>query len=78
MSGHIKASLITAIAESIGIDKLSPDAAKVLAPDIEYRLRDIVQVILELGLIGMCMCEQALSQHLQACSEGLGAQARLL
>lgn len=32
------------IADSAGITKLSADAAKVLAPDVEYRLREIIQV----------------------------------
>lgn len=32
------------IADSVCIPKLSADAAKVLAPDVEYRLREIIQV----------------------------------
>ena len=44
MSGHISAELVSAIAESLGIKDLSADAASVLAPDVEYRVRDIVQV----------------------------------
>lgn len=40
----MKAALISAIAESIGISDLSDDAARVLAPDVEYRVRDILQV----------------------------------
>lgn len=31
-------------AQSIGINNLSPDAALALAPDVEYRLREIMQV----------------------------------
>ena len=49
MSGHIKPDLIAAVAESVGIEKLSPEAARILAPDIEYRLRDVVQVCLVFG-----------------------------
>jgi hypothetical protein len=44
MSGHVKPALISAIAESIGIVDLSDDAARTLAPDVEYRVRDILQV----------------------------------
>lgn len=42
--GHVKPALISAIAESIGIADLSDDASRVLAPDVEYRVRDILQV----------------------------------
>ncbi len=31
------------IADSVGVSKLSTDAAKALAPDVEYRLREIIQ-----------------------------------
>uniref|UniRef100_A0A0C9RR19 TSA: Wollemia nobilis Ref_Wollemi_Transcript_21826_2045 transcribed RNA sequence n=1 Tax=Wollemia nobilis TaxID=56998 RepID=A0A0C9RR19_9CONI len=34
---------IEVIAQSIGINNLSPDAAQALAPDVEYRLREIMQ-----------------------------------
>jgi hypothetical protein len=44
MSGHVTPALIAAIAESIGISSLSDEAACVLAPDVEYRVRDILQV----------------------------------
>lgn len=37
---------IEVIAQSIGISNLSPDAALALAPDVEYRMREIMQVIL--------------------------------
>lgn len=37
-------STIKAIAHSVDIPKLSDDAAKTLAPDVEYRLREVVQV----------------------------------
>lgn len=42
--GHVKPALISAIAESLGITDLSDDGARVLAPDVEYRVRDILQV----------------------------------
>jgi hypothetical protein len=40
----VKPSLVKAIAESIGISSLQIEASKVLAPDVEYRVRDILQV----------------------------------
>ncbi|KAF6144976.1 hypothetical protein GIB67_013327 [Kingdonia uniflora] len=36
---------IEVIAQSIGISNLSPDVALALAPDVEYRVREIMQVI---------------------------------
>lgn len=36
---------IEVIAQSIGIANLSADAALALAPDVEYRMREIMQVI---------------------------------
>jgi hypothetical protein len=47
MSGNVTPALIAAIAESLGISSLSPEAASVLAPDVEYRVRDILQVSLD-------------------------------
>lgn len=35
---------IEVIAQSIGINNLSQDAAEALAPDVEYRMREIMQV----------------------------------
>lgn len=35
---------IEVIAQSIGITNLSPDVALALAPDVEYRVREIMQV----------------------------------
>lgn len=35
---------IEVISQSIGINNLSPDVALALAPDVEYRLREIMQV----------------------------------
>jgi transcription initiation factor TFIID subunit 6 len=40
----IHPNAIKAIAHSIDIPKLSDEAAKTLAPDVEYRLREVVQV----------------------------------
>lgn len=36
---------IEVIAQSIGITNLLPEAALMLAPDVEYRVREIMQVI---------------------------------
>lgn len=41
---------LKAIAESVGIADLSDDVAKLLAPDAEYRLREIAQVSVHLRL----------------------------
>lgn len=38
-------ALIDAIAHSIDIPKLSAEAARALAPDVEYKLRELVQVV---------------------------------
>lgn len=35
---------IEVIAQSIGITNFSPDVALALAPDVEYRVREIMQV----------------------------------
>lgn len=35
---------IEVIAQSIGIANLSPDVSLALAPDVEYRVREIMQV----------------------------------
>lgn len=35
---------IEVIAQNIGINNLSPDVALDLAPDVEYRVREIMQV----------------------------------
>jgi transcription initiation factor TFIID subunit 6 len=40
----IHPNTIKAIAQSVDIPKLSDEAAKTLAPDVEYRLREVVQV----------------------------------
>jgi hypothetical protein len=39
----IEASFVHVVAEGLGI-KPTPDASTTLAPDVEYRLREIVQV----------------------------------
>lgn len=44
MSGYVRPALISAIADSIGISDVSGEVARVLAPDVEYRVRDILQV----------------------------------
>jgi transcription initiation factor TFIID subunit 6 len=35
---------IEVIAQSIGISNLSPDVSLALAPDVEYRLHEVIQV----------------------------------
>jgi hypothetical protein len=40
----VKASSLQVLADSMGVPKLSDEAAKALAPDLEYRMRDIIQV----------------------------------
>lgn len=39
----VKASSLQVLADSMGVPKLSDEAAKALAPDLEYRMRDIIQ-----------------------------------
>lgn len=43
---------IEVVAQSIGIPNLSPEVSLALAPDVEYRLREIMQVVLVL-LLGL-------------------------
>jgi transcription initiation factor TFIID subunit 6 len=43
----VEPSTLQVIADSVGIPKLSTDAAKALAPDVEYRIREIIQVGLD-------------------------------
>jgi transcription initiation factor TFIID subunit 6 len=38
---------IHVIAQTIGITNLHDDVAKELAPDVEYRMREIMQVLLD-------------------------------
>lgn len=40
----VQAPSLQALADSMGVPKLSDEAAKALAPDVEYRMRDIIQV----------------------------------
>lgn len=45
MSGsYITPATVQAIAHSLDIPHLSDEAAKALAPDVEYRLREVIQV----------------------------------
>ncbi len=44
MGSTITPGQVDAIAHSIDIPKLAPAAAKALAPDVEYRLRELIQV----------------------------------
>mmetsp|Transcript_20274 Transcript_20274/g.56214 ORF Transcript_20274/g.56214 Transcript_20274/m.56214 type:complete len:544 (+) Transcript_20274:56-1687(+) len=43
MSFHIQASMMQIVAQSMNIPNLSDEAAQALAPDVEYRLREIIQ-----------------------------------
>lgn len=47
----IQPDSIKAIAHSIDLPRLSDEAAKTLAPDVEYRLREVVQV-----RVSVCAC----------------------
>lgn len=40
----VQPSTIHAIAQSLEVGAVSDEAAKALSPDVEYRLREIVQV----------------------------------
>ena len=40
----VKTSTVHAIAQSLEVSSVNEEAAKALAPDVEYRLREIVQV----------------------------------
>jgi transcription initiation factor TFIID subunit 6 len=44
----VEPGTLQVIADSIGIPKLSADAAKVLAPDVEYRIREVIQVTIRM------------------------------
>ena len=39
----VTSSSIKVIAEAVGISNLKDEVAEALAPDVEYRLRDLVQ-----------------------------------
>lgn len=41
----VQPSTIRAIAQSLEVGAVSDEAAKALSPDMEYRLREVVQVI---------------------------------
>ncbi|PRQ32058.1 putative transcription factor Hap3/NF-YB family [Rosa chinensis] len=41
---NVPKEAIEVVAQSIGITNLSPDVALALTPDIEYRIREIMQV----------------------------------
>lgn len=46
---------IHVIAQTIGITNLHDDVAKELAPDVEYRMREIMQVVDGIWFCGFCM-----------------------
>ena len=41
----VQAATVLAIAQSLEVGTVSEEAAKALAPDVEYRLRETVQVL---------------------------------
>lgn len=41
---NVPKEAIEVVAQSIGISNLSPDVALALTPDVEYRVREIMQV----------------------------------
>lgn len=45
-SSFIQPGTIKAIAETVDVTGLSDEAAKALAPDVEYRLREVIQASL--------------------------------
>ena len=40
---HLPGESVKVIAQSVGIDALSDEVARALAPDVEYRLREVIQ-----------------------------------
>lgn len=47
----VQPSTIHAIGQSLEVGTISDEAAKALSPDVEYRLREIVQVHPELTVV---------------------------
>lgn len=43
MGTFVQPASIKAIAETVDVTGLSEEAAKALAPDVEYRLREVIQ-----------------------------------
>ena len=41
----VQPSTVLAVAQSLEVGTVSEDAAKALAPDVDYRLRETIQVI---------------------------------
>lgn len=48
---NVPKEAIEVVAQSIGITNLSPDVALALTPDVEYRVREIMQVFALLMLL---------------------------
>lgn len=42
--GHVRPEMVRIVADSAGVPNLSADVGQLLAPDVEYRLREIIQV----------------------------------
>eukprot|EP00976_Prorocentrum_cordatum_P065282 1177843-Prorocentrum_minimum.AAC.5 len=41
---HVRPETIKIVGDSAGISKLTDEVASALAPDVEYRMREIIQV----------------------------------
>lgn len=52
-SSSISLESVKIIAESIGVSNISDDAAKLIADDITYRMKMIIQVIISTCLISI-------------------------
>ena len=81
MSGYIKPDTIQAIAHSVDIPKLTPEAAKALAPDVEYRMREVVQVRVEVvalspRLAWWWLCRALEAAAAVACAAAVGRAQR--
>lgn len=44
MGAHVRPETIRLVADSVGLSTLAPEVAAVLAPEVEYRMREIIQV----------------------------------
>jgi hypothetical protein len=42
--GHVRPEMVRIVADSASVPNLSADVGQLLAPDVEYRLREIIQV----------------------------------
>mmetsp|Transcript_2878 Transcript_2878/g.5681 ORF Transcript_2878/g.5681 Transcript_2878/m.5681 type:complete len:497 (+) Transcript_2878:197-1687(+) len=47
MGAHVRPETIRLVADSVGLSTLAPEVAAVLAPEVEYRMREIIQEALK-------------------------------